>query len=391
MKFDRVVRVLLLNAALLGILSSTLTHAQEQWEVEPEITIGTADGAEEYVLPNIIYGTVLHDGTIVVALFLRSYFELRYYDSEGEYLTSAGRFGQGPFEVGGRGFSAAERMRGDSILVIDRANRFHVFGPRGEKIRSGRFPYSGNHYFSHLVDPDHLAIEEFRHGETPMEDRRITLLLLNWKTGESDSLATFPYLEGESDGRLFFEYPFGTFPRIAAGSGRVWFGFTGEGTIRSVDPNGISSSTIEFTEPRVAVTRAHQRDYKRIDADLWGRVLEDDRIADVERHHRRMEFPDSFPFYQDLKTDSEGNVWVLRYQPRWSEDPFVWDVFDSGGQHIARVDFPFGWMSRCIREVPIGGCTYGGILDIGEDWVLTAHRDEWDVQRLRVFRLKKPS
>jgi hypothetical protein len=137
------------------------------------------------------------------------------------------------------------------------------------------------------------------------------------------------------------------------------------------------------------VTRAHRRDYKRVDADLWERVLEDERIADVERHHKRMEFPDSFPVYQDLKTDSEGNVWVLKYQPRWSEDPFVWDVFDSGGRQIAGVDFPYDWMSRCIREAPIGGCT-NGILDIGEDWVLTAYRDEWDVQRLKVFRLMKP-
>ena len=130
-------------ATLLGLGSpdDSLSQSVPIWQAEadPQLSIGAAEGADEYLLYHVRDATRLSDGTVVVALHFRNLFELRYYDSSGQHITSAGHYGNGPFEMGGSGFGGFARLSGDSVRVVGVDQRFSIFGPRGEQVRSGRF------------------------------------------------------------------------------------------------------------------------------------------------------------------------------------------------------------------------------------------------------------
>ena len=63
---------------------------------EPELHIGVEEGAPEYMLTHVGGALRLADGRIIIAD--RDNLELRFYDSKGRHLKSAGGRGQGPGE-----------------------------------------------------------------------------------------------------------------------------------------------------------------------------------------------------------------------------------------------------------------------------------------------------
>jgi len=103
----------------------------EAWRVsqEPVVSIGVAEGAEEYQLFRANGALRLPGGDILIINGGTS--ELRFYDSTGTYLHAVGREGAGPGEYNMMGGVA--RFLADSLLVLDFGNdRMVVLGPRGE-------------------------------------------------------------------------------------------------------------------------------------------------------------------------------------------------------------------------------------------------------------------
>ena len=68
------------------------------WDVDPtpDLRIGTMDGPEEHQLFRVSGARLLADGRIVVANVGSA--DLRYFDANGDYLSSEGRRGGGPGE-----------------------------------------------------------------------------------------------------------------------------------------------------------------------------------------------------------------------------------------------------------------------------------------------------
>ena len=62
----------------------------------------------------------------------------------------------------------------------------------------------------------------------------------------------------------------------------------------------------------------------------------------------------------------------------------VWAVFDGEGFLLGRVETPTGLCE------PQCGEPFGGIMEIGSDYVLATLRDELDVEYVRVYYLIKP-
>jgi len=78
---------------------------------------------------------------------------------------------------------------------------------------------------------------------------------------------------------------------------------------------------------------------------------------------KNTEFPKYYPPYNDLKVDSEGNIWIRQYFARASETSQNFDVFDRDGKFINRVQiegeahYPgrTAWTSRGFWTVTMTG------------------------------------
>ena len=94
-----------------------------------------------------------------------------------------------------------------------------------------------------------------------------------------------------------------------------------------------------------------------------------------------MEFPVAKPPLGALAADMEGNLWVK--EERGDPSANVWTVFDQSGRMLGRVRLPLGLCEpRC-------GEPYGGIMEIGSDYILGTHQDEFDVPFVRLYQLRK--
>jgi hypothetical protein len=97
-------------------------------------------------------------------------------------------------------------------------------------------------------------------------------------------------------------------------------------------------------------------------------------------------FARQFPAFAELKADRAGNLWVQQYDWHFAlmepgpsrvqtmSVPSNWDVFDPSGRWLCTVTLP-------ARFTP---------LEIGNDYVAGIARDEDDVERVDIYRLRKP-
>jgi len=105
--------------------------------IVPDISIGAADGADEYLFGDIAEIAVAKDGTIYV--FDRQVPALRQYDATGKYVRTLGRSGSGPGEYRtGGGLAVHPDGR---VLLWDTGNwRINVYTPAGANLPAWTTP-----------------------------------------------------------------------------------------------------------------------------------------------------------------------------------------------------------------------------------------------------------
>ncbi len=377
------------NDFLLAGPRSSLPQAVPLWKVdeEYEVSIGAAEGPDESLLYAVRDATALSDGTLVVAMFRGEFFELRYYSPEGVFITSAGRFGEGPFEVSGRGWGAMTRLAGDSILIVGEDRRYSVFGPRGERARSGRLslaPFSSPVGF---LDETHLGLVAFysigESGELESEGIRFLIQDLEADSTELAGSVQDTPIHAMGDNGLFLNLPFPPEAVWTTGGGFLWYGTSDDREIRGQGPGGgAHRAGVRLERSPKPVTKEDQERWKEFDL---GRAANRDMERQFRRHHGRVEFPETLPLYQTLHTDETGNLWVLRYEPPLSEADFIWDVFAADGSPLAQVRVPFGVLGHLAREGPRSSM----VLEIGADYFLVQDQDGFGVERVRKYRLHR--
>jgi hypothetical protein len=102
-----------------------------------ELSIGVADGAEEYVLGEIADVALGKDGSIFV--FDRQVPIVRHYDASGKFIRSIGRGGSGPGEY--RSASGIATMPDGRLLVWDTGNwRINVYSANGDVLTQWTTP-----------------------------------------------------------------------------------------------------------------------------------------------------------------------------------------------------------------------------------------------------------
>lgn len=359
------------------------------WRIErnPEVTIGAIDGPEGSVLVNVNDATVLGDGTIVLVDFVRNHFRMRYYDRSGQHLVSVGRYGDGPFEttVG----VTLGRLEGDSVMIVGWDHRFSVFGPRGERVRSGRLDLPAAALPMAVIDGPTVVT---------MVSRPLDRRLLPGRTGRSASTVHAHHVPSgvtdsiartssgrtriEEDGRIV-QLPFEPGSTLAAGGSRVWTANMADAVVRGWSPGGV----VEVTVPGqpMEVDGDDEERWKEYELGIWP----EERRERIAAGHRSLEFPDVMPRIQSTRAADDGSLWILRFEPPWSEEPYRWDVFGPDGTRIAIAEAAFGVLGGRPRGL-FGGPFLGPVLHIGPDGMLIRTLGEFDDVRISRHRILRP-
>lgn len=344
------------------------------WQVQavPVLTIGDEDAGPEYRFTGVQGALRLRNGMIVIADQSPS---IRFYATDGRFLSSTGRDGAGPGEF--RRIGLIRRLVADSLVIWDpvlrRATLLLATGVFGQTHAA---PSAGG--FLVVIDafPDgallalHLADMDPRGYPPGVRESSVAAVRLNPATNRIDTLALVAggstYLDGHG---AVISIPFSTRPVLVAsdstvhgGSGRGW-------EIRTYALNGALRRVLRLRRPNPALTRG------MIDTmieRLTNGVRSDDVRRRIEGTYRSLPYPSATPAYSRFLLDPLGNLWVLNYQ-RNEDDLGLWTVFDSTGRLLGDVRTPPRF----------------SLFEVGENYILGVARDTLQVEQVQVLRLDK--
>lgn len=352
-----------------------------QWRVQeaPILSIGSALGGDPAAQFSSIGGLAkLDDGRIVV--LDEGSAELRFFDSTGAHLRTVGRRGEGPGEFSG-GFLALHRLPGDSLLVTEPLPlRQSLFAPSGEFVRIvPGVPVAGSRMPA-------IAAALFADGTpvvTPIRPiaRRTGAWLdsMDYFVGSgTDSavlLGRFPLERFTGDGSTLASLALGARGRFAVAGDRFYHGFPDRYEIGEYTRDGSRVRLIRRRWSPVTIPESVRDAFR------------DSALASAESDyvHRRLaitEYAETFPAYEELRTDRAGHLWVraartdesaLRLSVRRYGSP-EWSIFDTSGTWLGDVRLPAGFDVR----------------EIGEDYLAGVRYDAADVPQVRIYQLMKP-
>jgi hypothetical protein len=289
----------------------------------PEVTIGVAEGDEEYQLHRVFGARRLSDGTIV--LVNQGSQQLRYYDARGRFIDQVGRGGEGPGEFR-RAFNLWV-LPGDTIWVGDyRPWRFLIFGPDRKWVRTVQAePMYVNveHGVTNVLDDGRFTLADRTLRFQPTTNFRMTYLtvLLHDTDGSLlDTIGTYPNgrygVLDDTPEAMGLRPLFDSYTRITSTGSFIVAGHTSEAEFSLLDvTNGprveriVRWTTGDRTITSADIDAEHERieeQYAEMDANMRRRYLaplvSDDRPV-----------ADRFPAFASLTAGRDGRIWVREY------------------------------------------------------------------------------
>ena len=287
------------------------------------------------------------------------------------------------------------RTPGDSLLVFEggRTRQFVLFDSAGHFARSWAAfgADSSTHYLIPVAPLADGAIAMRTMNVTtpapsPVVERPFTNLVVfdgTWRLARR--LGQFPDTKRfRGPDAMLGELFFSTDTRFAFGA-TVWYaGDSEHSEVRTYDTTGALVRIVRWPSMSAAVKPGHiAAEQERLIADrraLFSNMPQlQRRFIDggLRPMFQRMPYPARFPEYADLVVDPAEHLWVLEYTSpgAMEHEALKALVFDPTGRWLGRIQFP-------MRFRP---------LDIGRDYVLGARSDEFDVPRVELYRLTKPS
>ncbi len=359
----------------------------------PLMDIGVETGDPDSELYRVVSALRLDDGRIVIAN--SGSHQLRFYDSSGGYLGSAGGRGDGPGEF--QGIRWLARYSADSLVVYDsRHRRLSFFDSRGRFGRSLtlRAPYDSGDRSMTVVSSAYSAVPlgVFATGaylasvSQPFSDlpteglvRPEVHLLLYDASGEfADTIGVFPGTErsvntvirGPTVNRFLFPPHFGRSTTFLAHGNGIFVAVGDRYEVMVYGLDGRLRSLVRRDHELLPVTQSELDELLRM---RLMDVDDDKSRRDMRRRFTSTASSESIPAVTSIKTDDLGNIWVEEYdwphtgQPRWT-------VFERNGQFLGTLQLPSSFTPY----------------HIGADFILGRWEDELDVEHVRLFRIVKP-
>lgn len=353
-------------------------------DANPTVSIGVEEGAEQYMLSQLNGAVRLSDGRIVIAQ--GSTDDIRYYAPDGTFIRSAGRAGQGPGEFTEPFYMTV--LPGDTIYVGDyRPWQFLVFDEAGEWVRTVRpMPLLINPPSPArvLANGELILGEENRRSDAPPASFPMRTIALQRYTQSGELRDTIGLFDNARYGKVTqdqsspYVYPlfesFGQFAirddRIVVGHGRATelrvhradSAFTLERIIRWNDgPRDISAADID-AERETTRARYANMPLERVAMMVEPLISEQRPVAE------------QFPAFGQLHMGTDQRLWI-REQPRPRDTAdYRWIAFSPDGTFDCRMNTP----------------RFAQVYEFGPDYLLVREADSLDVDRVRVYPLRRP-
>ncbi|MBE0594204.1 MAG: hypothetical protein IH616_17575, partial [Gemmatimonadales bacterium] len=350
----------------------------------PVLNIGALDAAPEYQFHQVRGVVRLSDGRIVVADAGSS--QLRWYDSGGVHVATAGREGDGPGEFGS--LAGVAVLPGDSIVTFDdRQRRLSVFDDSSTFVRSNPLAAEGHPGMEYPVFGGAMAdgtllmvgrvlqIEGMKEGpiRSPMTVYRYA------PDGRMlDSLGTFHGWEAlvvirEQDqfvAMAIRDRPFGRNTSVAPLPDGFVVGTPVAYEYQVHAPASVLRAIVRLERANAPVTSGDIEAY--VESQLED--IEDPNAIRTRRQElSELTYPETMPaFGYPILADRGGNVWVPDFMA--GDESRTWTVFDRDGRRLGSVATPAD-----LR-----------VFDVGDDFLLGVWRDELGVEYVRGYGLIKP-
>lgn len=365
-------------------------------ELIEELRIGELEGADEFTFGRISGLAVDGDGNIYVLDMQAS--EVRVFAPDGSFVRRFGRQGAGPGELDRA--SGMAFLPDGRLVVRDQGNaRMNVYSPAGESLATWSLP--GGYFTSAPIFVDEEGHVYTDVVGTRAEDGTFQAALMRMdSTGavidtlarpfgdhEAPSLVAQNVVDGVVRGSSFRNVPFWPGPVFTLNRAGEWVaGVADSYTLTTSRADG-TVLRIERTAPRVAVDPA-ESDNAVEQATRGMQATQPDWRWSGPRP------PAEKPVFKQLRTGTDGRLWVQTSQPAvrvppepdaepdaqgrppldtWTE-PAVYDVFEADGSFLGTVRFPERFTPHVFDGDRVWGVSY----------------DEYDVQYVTRWRVATP-
>jgi hypothetical protein len=365
---------------------SIVMSSAPEWVGEPQLSdaprvqILSDESDPSGILYQVVGVELLADGRILLAN--RGDGSVRLYDGAGQLEWKTGGRGDGPGEF--RDLRGMEVV-GDEIWAYQSLPRpIHVFALDGAYLRSVASAYSsGPRIRGILSDGSIVAITGQRGSSTQPIFRQVADLVVVWE-GVVDTIATLDQAQfvNTSLGPDF--QALGPLLSAAGGGSRIYAGFGDEYDISVWDRSGNLIRRMRRAWDPVRVEASHREAYGQ------ALMAEGEGGPQFQEAYRRlaeeMIYPESHPAFTGILVEASGGIWVERpqTQPPWSEamdyspvrpHPSEWDVFSPDGVWLGTIRLPARFR----------------LTSVGRDRVAGVAKDEFDVERVEVWDLHRPT
>jgi len=290
-----------------------LMYGEDVISLEEELSIGEAEGREEYMFSQVIDVGVDNKENMYILDSLEAH--IRVFNKNGEYLKTIGRKGQGPGEI--QRAINIHITPTDEILINDRgARNFHFFTLGGEYIRS---IYQGRMSRPQVDTQNNIVARQ-----TVMDAAEVRFVLTKFDPGLNDLFEIFSY-EYEINPNIYNVYPPQCFWGIRSDDSIVW-GYADKYEFQILDRNGQVIKKIIKDHNPVEITEEDKQEWIRFAFGDSG-VPSGAKVS-WKKYHNAFQF---------LNIDNEGRIFVQTYEKTADGIGYYYDVFNSEGKYIAKI------------------------------------------------------
>ncbi len=282
-------------------------YTEDVFSLEEELSIGEADGPEEYIFSNL-RNLAVDDRGYIYALDVREK-HIKVYNDEGKYIATMGKEGQGPGDIlGPRNVCITPQ---NEVMVPDSLNnRLTFFSLEGKFIRS--ITTTPLELLETKIDSngDIIGLDYVREEKNPRHE-------LKKFNADLKYLCSFDYSPLQNP-RNLNPYMHSLVWGIDKND-RVVCGYPTTYEIKIFDTDGNIIKRIE-------------KDYKPLEV-----TKEDLKLAEGMPPGIEVSIPKYYPAFWNLFIDDNSRIFIQTWEKVPDGDERYYDVFDKDGRYIAKI------------------------------------------------------
>ena len=287
-------------------------YGEDVFSLEEELSIGEAEGREEYMFSEI--GTIAVDDEERIYISDRKETHIKVFDKDGVYLITIGRKGQGPGEF--ERISGIQITHQKELLVFDmNTRRISFFSGDGKLIET-------------------LSISKLQPFEINMNSKRnfiIKSVTLDIMTNKSISelkiydtnLSLLKTIATPSPSNIFNPFESFFIWKLAKDDNIV-YGYNKTYELQIFDSGGEIIKKIVNEYDLVKITREEKEEAEK-------KYSPPNKIV----------YPRFRPAYRNFILEDEGRIYVQTFEKIADGNGYYHDIFDSKGRYIAKIPLRF--------------------------------------------------